>query len=319
MYIRFLILLFASAVAAAEIPPAPPGYADEKAIFGAVQKGEVKLISPPKAAPESVAVEKDVEYGKVGERALLLDIYRPVNQEKARPCVVIIHGGAWAGGDKAQREYLAYAIPFAEAGYVAASVGYRLSGEAKYPAAVQDAMCAVRFLRANAEHLKIDPDKIAVMGWSAGAHLAMMIGYASNNGAIAKTGGWEDASSAVTFVVNLYGPTDLSTDFGVNHPAVKSFMPETFDANPELYKQASPLHHLDAADPPTLTLHGTIDSVVEIEQGDLLDARMKELGIRHQYDRVEGWSHVFDMEQRLHDRTKALMFSWLGEYLPIEP
>jgi dipeptidyl aminopeptidase/acylaminoacyl peptidase len=94
-------------------------------------------------------------------------------------------------------------------------------------------------------------------------------------------------------------------------------MPETYEANPELYRQASPIHHLDASDPPTLTLHGTIDSVVEIEQGDALDAKLEELGIVHQYDRVEGWTHVFDMESRLHERTKALMYEWLDRYMAI--
>lgn len=301
----------------AEIPPAPPGYKNDAGIMAAVQKGEVTLIKPPKTIPDDVDASLDMPYGKVGDRVLNLDLYRPKGQEAPRPCVVIIHGGAWAGGDKRQNEYKAYIYPFAEKGYVVASVGYRLSGEAQYPAAVQDTMCSIRYLRSHAEELRIDPDQICVMGWSAGGHLALMIGAASNDDEIERTGGWESTSSSVNFVVNMYGVTDLTADFGETDGALVKFMPKLRSEAPDLYKEASPLYHLDSSDPPVLTMHGSVDSVVPIHQADALNEKLEELGIPHEYDRVEGWSHVFDMESRLHERAKALMFQWLERYMPV--
>ena len=124
------------------------------------------------------------------------------------PAVLFLHGGAWKGGYRQIYHY--YCTKFAEHGFVAATASYRFTGEAPFPAAVEDVKCAVRWLRANAEKRGIDPNKIGVAGGSAGGHLAMMIGYSSDVPELEGKGGHAETSSRVQAVVDLYGPTDLT-------------------------------------------------------------------------------------------------------------
>jgi len=299
-------------------PPVPAGYESEEATILAIAKKEVALIAPPSAPPAGVAETKDIQYGEVGGRALLLDIIAPADLDEPRPCIAIIHGGSWSGGDKGEQAYRAYAYPFAEMGYVVASIGYRLSGEAKYPAAVQDVLCAIRYLRANAADHNIDPDNVAAMGWSAGGHLALMAAYAHDNEDLNQSGGWEGVDGSLNFVVNMYGPTDLTVEVARDHPAVVKFMGHHYEDDPERYDQGSPLFYVDKGSPPTLTMNGTIDSLVGVFHSEKLAAALQEAGVPYTFDRVEGWPHVFDMAAPLHKRTRYFMDQFLEQYMPIE-
>jgi dipeptidyl aminopeptidase/acylaminoacyl peptidase len=145
----------------------------------------------------------------------------------------------------------------------------------------------------------------------------MMIGYAGDHPELNSGGGWEGTACEVQCVVNLYGPTDLTFDFARDHALVQAFMPATYAEDPEIYAEASPITHVDASDPPTLTIHGTLDTLVGIQHGDALAEKLEQLGVPYLYDRVEGWPHVLDMEKRLHERTKYLMFRFLDTYLPV--
>jgi acetyl esterase/lipase len=162
-----------------------------------------------------------------------------------------VHGGAWKGG---KREiYHHYCVKLAEQGYVAATISYRLSNVAPFPAAMQDVKCAVRWVRANAERFHVDPNRIALAGGSAGGHLAMMAGYATDNPELEGTGGHPEVSSRVQAVVNFYGPTDLTSDFARGSDVVVKFMGgATYDSNPELYRLASPSTRVSPNYPPTL-------------------------------------------------------------------
>ncbi len=193
-------------------PPAPPaGYATAGEVMQALQRGQVRIVNLLAPTPEGISVEANIEYGRAGDRPLVLDLYRPKGLRQPVPGLVFVHGGGWKGGSKS--DYRIYGEMFAQRGYVVASVEYRLSDEAKYPAAVHDVKAAVRWMRANAETLQVIPDRIGIAGGSAGGHLAMMIGYSSDVPELDGDCGHAGVSSAVQAVVDIYGPADLTTDF----------------------------------------------------------------------------------------------------------
>ena len=160
-----------------------------------------------------------------------------------------------------------------------ATVGYRLSGEAKYPAAVQDTKCAVRWLRANAAANNMDPNRIAVMGGSAGGYLAMMIGYSSDVPELEGDGGNPGVSSRVNVVVDAYGPTDLTAPIAQTAPQVTSFLGKSYADDPDLFRKASPITYLTPDDPPTLIFQGTVDDTVPV--GAKRPPRAEVQGNRH--------------------------------------
>lgn len=299
-----------------ESPPEAPGYASEALIMAAIATGKIKTIQAPKEMPPGVQLVKDVEFGKVGDRALKLDLYTPVKLKKPVPGLIFIHGGAWKGGNKDM--YRPYAARYAQRGYVVASISYRLSGEAPFPAAVEDAKCAVRWMRANANAYKIDPNHICVLGGSAGGHLAMMVGYSAEQKELEGSGGWPDVSSKVQAVVNIYGPCDLTVPGIRDADSVRQFLGEKkYDEAPKLYKKASPLLQLTKDDPPTLILHGTLDSLVPISQSDELAEHLKQAGVTYTYDRLEGWPHVMDLAEVVFNRCVFFIDKFLAENMPV--
>ena len=296
------------------MPPAPPGYKTEEEVRSAFLLGKLTPIDVTIAVPDTVSVEKDVEYGKAGGVSLQLDLYAPKERTKPLPAVVFIHGGAWRSGSRQMYHY--YCVKFAEHGYVAATISYRLYRVAPFPAAVEDAKCAVRWMRANAEKLGVDPNRIGVAGGSAGGHLSMMVAYAPDTPELEGSGGHADTSSRVQAVVNIYGPTDLTTDFAKANSVVSDFLGgKSFDDAPDLYGLASPITHVTKDDPPTLILHGSIDSTVPIEQAELLVARLKDAGVEFDYDRVEGWPHAMDIEANVNRHCLAKMFEFFDKHL----
>lgn len=311
-----VLLVFSMHGMAADLPPVPKGYPNELALKAAYTVGWLKLIDAKNVAvPDSVEERLDVEYGKAGARALHLDLYLPKNRSGATPAILFLHGGAWKGGKRGDMKY--YCVKFAEKGYVTATASYRLTEEAPFPAALHDVKCAVRWLRAQAEPLRIDPVRIAVSGNSAGGHLSMLIGYVDDP-ALEGDGGNNDVSSQVSCLVNFYGPTDLTTDFAISQDVVVNFMGgKPYTEAPAVYQSASPLFHLTQDDPPTLTFHGTIDSIVPVEQADRLDEKMKELGIPHLYEKYKGWPHTMDLAEPVNQRCVAVMEQFFQQYLSI--
>jgi acetyl esterase/lipase len=306
-------LLLATKVRA-EVPPAPPGYATEDEVKQAYSSGKLRIIDLAIEVPDSVEVERNIEYGKGGDIPLKLDLYSPKERDEPVPAVIFIHGGAWKGGYRQMYHY--YCTRFAEHGYVAATITYRLTSDAPFPAAVEDAKCAVRWLRTNAEKFGVDPDRIGVAGGSAGGHLSLMVAYAPDNPELEGKGGHGDVSSGVQAVVSLYGPTDLTTDFARTKGEVIRFLGDkTFDQAPEVYRLASPITHVSKDDPPTLILHGTIDSTVKIDQSELLVDALKKSGVEYEFDRVEGWPHAMDLEPDVNRHCLMKMFEFLDKHL----
>jgi len=308
---------FTFTVEATEVPPIPEGYTDELAVKTAILLGRIKLIDAGNVStPDNIEEILNIEYGVGGERRLHLDLYLPKGRKKATPAVIFIHGGAWKGGKRSDMKF--YCVKFAEKGYITATVTYRLTGEAPFPAAVHDVKCAVRWLRANATKFLLNPERIVVSGNSAGGHLSMMIGY-SDDQSLEGNGGNNGISSRVCAVVNFYGPTDLTTDFAKKQGVVEDFMGgKTFDESPNVYKLASPLFHLTKDDPPTLIFHGTIDSTVPIVQADKLADKLKKLRIDHVYERYDGWPHAMDLAETVNRRCVYQMEQFFKKYVPID-
>lgn len=306
--------ILSATVARAEVPPAPPGYASEEEVKQAFAANKLAFIDLTIDVPESVSVERGIEYGQGGDESLKLDLYSPTERTKPVPAVIFIHGGAWKSGYRQMYHY--YCTKFAEHGYIVATVSYRLTGVAPFPAAVEDVKCAVRWLRANADKLGVDPNKIGVAGGSAGGHLSMMVGYAPDVPELEGAGGHGDTSSRVQAVVNLYGPTDLTTEFARSKGDVVNFVGgKSFDEAPEQYRLASPITHVTSDDPPTLILHGSIDSTVPIEQAELLAAALEKNGVTCDYDRIEGWPHTMDIEVGVNNHCVAKMLEFFDEHL----
>ncbi len=292
------------------VPTPPEGYQSETTLKLAYALGQLDLLDKegPTLPPE-VEERKDIEYGRVGERALQADLYLPKPLDKRVPGLIFIHGGGWKGGKRA--DYRVYTIDFAKRGYVVATITYRLAQEAKFPAALEDVKCAVRWMRSHADELHVDPQRIAVLGGSAGGHLALMVGYTSDKSEWEGQGGHAGVSSAVQAVVDLYGPTDLDTPLGQASDLVSNFLGKSYAEAPELYRAASPVTHLDAKDPPTFILHGTIDSIVPVEQSDLLAEKLRSLSVPYWYDRLTGWPHTMDLAKPVNERCQLLISRFL--------
>lgn len=244
--------------------------------------------------PASVKRIANLEYSRPATGALLLDLYLPKTPPTpARPLPVVlwIHGGGWKSGSK---ENCPLTWLVAE-GYAVVSLGYRLSWAARWPAQIEDARAAIRWLRTNAARYGLDPTRIAVSGGSSGGNLASIVGTAP-----AAIG--ESISSRVGAVIDFYGTSDILT-LPVNLPD-----PGKTDANlaasngakllggivrdrPDLARSASPLHNITPDDPPFLILHGDKDDQVPLGQSERLHARLREVGIPSEFHVLPGAGH----------------------------
>lgn len=294
------------------VVPAPPGYPTTNALMLSFLLKRIPIadLAAPHPAPEGVTVQRDLVYGTLGERQLKLDVYYPtVKPATPTPVLLFIHGGGWSGGDK--RDYEIYCNDFAKLGYVVSSMGYRFAKEAKFPGCVQDTNAAIRWLRTNAAQYGGDPARIAAIGGSAGGHLAMMAGYASDVPEFQGEAGNPGVSSRIQAVVDLYGPTDLTTPEAQVHPTITGFIGKPYTEAPEAYKQLSPITHLDKDDPPTLIIQGTLDTLVTPDQSDMLAEKLKALGVDYWYDRVAGWPHTMDIALPVYAHTSDVIAKFL--------
>ncbi len=213
-------------------------------------------IAEPKAN-ENVSVLKDQEYKRVGERALTAEVYYPKNKRKGNyPAVILIHGGGWISGDKSQTVPMAIAL--ANAGYVAVCVEYRLSPEAKYPAAVYDIKAAVRWMRANAGKLNINKNQIAALGMSAGGQLASLVGFTNDNREFEDRIGNPKQSSKIQAVVNIDGTLAFRHPESHEGKAASLWLDGYYEENPKNWEAAAPLNHVTKSSPPILFINSSI-------------------------------------------------------------
>ena len=245
--------------------------------------------APPRL-PEGVKVLRDLQYVEGGHERNRLDLYLPEKAEGRLPLVVWIHGGAWWAGSKEGCP----AVPLAAKGYAVASVNYRLSQHAVFPAQIEDCKAAIRWLRANAAKYHLDPDHIGVWGASAGGHLVAMLGTTGGAKDLEGSGGNLDQSSRVQCVVDWFGPSDLLT-MGGGHDNPGS--PESrliggpVQENKEKARKASPLSYVSKDSAPFLIMHGDKDNVVPPTQSKVLAEALKKAGVEVKLVVVEGNGH----------------------------
>lgn len=258
--------------------------------------------------PSGVQKTSDLVYAEVGKLKLKLDLYRPekITAEKGLPVVVWIHGGGWSMGNK-QRCPLVHLTGH---GYAVASVQYRLSGEATWPAQIADCRAAIRWLRAYAKRYQLDPRRIGVAGASAGGHLVAMLGTGGDvPGLDPKNAPHADQSSAVQAVVDFFGPTDLVNypghDPEAKHTVIAKLLGGSVHEKIELARQASPVNHVGAGDAPFLIIQGDRDRLVPLSQSRKLHEALVKAKVSSQLHVVEGGGHgmgLMRQEPDLKDR-----------------
>lgn len=243
--------------------------------------------------PEGVRVERDVEYARVGDKSLTLDLYLPEGDNGPRPVVVWVHGGAWRAGSKDNPPTALLATH----GYAVASVGYRLSDEATFPAQIEDCKAAVRWLRAHADRYHLDPDHVGAWGGSAGGHLVALLGTAGDVAKWDESGGNPRVSSRVQAVCDFYGPTDLVLISGpaADSPTspVAQLLGAPVSSRREEARKASPVSYVSKDDPPFLIVHGEEDRTVPIGQSELLQEALTGAGVESSLVRVAHGGHGF--------------------------
>jgi acetyl esterase/lipase len=262
-------------------------------------------------------VEHDVSYGEAGGKPLRLDIYRPVGSSKARPGVLLLHGGGWVEGDKSSQRDLA--VMLTRAGFVAIAVGYRLAKDdaSRHPAQVDDVRRAVRWVRAHAGEIGVDPDRLGAFGHSAGGHLAAILGTTEARG----TGdpALKDVSSRVRCVVDCCGPTDFTDESSPPvGPSIAWMVPNLFGKTrleaPDAYRDASPVSHVDSRSAPTLIIHGNADDIVPLDQSRKLRDALVKAGVEVKLVELEGEGHLF-MQPEARDRMILETLAFLRRHL----
>jgi acetyl esterase/lipase len=265
-------------------------------------------------APAPDNLQKDVVYGKAGDVELKLDLAVPKDGDGPFPLLVFIHGGGWQMGNKAS--HTGAVVNWSKKGYVAATIGYRFAPKYPFPAQVEDVKCAIRYLRSKAKELKIDVNKVAAIGYSAGGHLSLMLGLMDPSDGLEGSGGNDGISSKVQAVVNYFGPTDFTKESPIDNPVgkklVTDFMGTTDLASP-LFKQASPITYINKGDPPVITFQGAADPLVPAQQAKTLHAILKEKGVTEHLELIENGGHGFAGADNA--RTVKMMEEFLKKHL----
>ncbi|QDV42067.1 Carboxylesterase NlhH [Stieleria neptunia] len=241
------------------------------------------------------AIQRDLSYAKINGVDLKLDFY-PSQADGVSPLIVWVHGGAWRAGDKRN-------VPIKRLtgqGFSIATLNYRLSGTARFPAQTEDIKAGIRFLRAHAARFEIDPDRIVIAGASAGGHLAALVGVSDGVQTVENLAmGNAEISSHVSAIVSLYGASNLltilsqSTPHGLSdrEPALKLLLGDLPTGAPEAARLASPVQHVDPSDPPLLLIHGDQDPQMPINQSHELEGAYQRAGLDVTFHVLHGAAH----------------------------
>ena len=290
-------------------------YAAALAFLGCAGPG-ARAQDPPEAKG---AEFRNLVYGKHERQKLDLLLPTGAGAKKPYPLVVWIHGGGWEAGSKSGGGPSAMLL---EAGYAVASVNYRFSSQAVFPAQLHDCQSAIRYLRAHAKEYGLDGDHVGVWGASAGGHLAALLG---TSGDAKDADGEPDSkeSAKVQAVIDWFGPTTvakLSPPGAPSNPVTRLLGGAPAD-KPELAKLADPITHASKGDAPTLIVHGTADPLVPLSQSESLEKALKKVGVPVELVVFEGAGHgdgafLKEVSTEAH-REKVLAF--LARHLKPKP
>ena len=281
------------------------------------RRGANRIQTGRRPAYANIEIRKDLAYAGTDNPRQKLDLFLPKERssDKPLPLIAFIHGGGWKNGDK--RGGLRRVAAFVESGdFVGASIGYRLSGEAIWPAQIHDCKAAIRWLRAHAEEFGFAPDRIVVMGSSAGGHLVAMLGTSGGVEKLeGKLGEHKNVSSRVNCVVDEYGPTNFLTmnDFPgkMDHLAADSpeskLLGQQITKVPELVREASPTTYVTKDDPPILIIHGTKDPLVPYQQSVVFADELRKSGVQVTLLKIENGEHGGFNSEEVSTRTKMFI------------
>ena len=246
--------------------------------------------APAPEPPADVTFEPDITYATVDSEELKLNLARPKNATGKLPCILVIHGGAWRAGHRNAHNDLTWR--FAQRGYVSATLSYRFCPKHVFPAQVQDVKAATRFLRANAEKFNIDSERFGAVGFSAGAHLSMMLGVMDKADGLDDVGDHRDQPSKVQAVVSFFGPADFTLEFPPDsRNLVRDFLGGTQPEKPDAHRKASPITYVDKSDAPLLIFQGTKDPLVPHNQSMAMAEAMTRFGAPGRVELLLGAGH----------------------------
>lgn len=271
---------------------------------------ESKPKEPP-VFPSDIRIERNVAFLPDGrkERA---DLYFPpaMPKDKKLPAVLIIHGGGWVSGHRDDKRGINVGSTLARNGYVAMCIDYMLSDkkQAVWPTNLWDCKTAVRWLRKNADRLGINPDRIGVLGGSAGGHLAAMVALTRPEDGLDPARPDGEFSCDVKCCVDMYGIADIGTYHDV------TMLGKTFAEAPETYHLASPVTYVRSNSPPFLILHGDADTTVNVQQSENFAERLQRAGVPHELVIIPGAVHTFDLQPPQRD-LRPTVLNFFDEYL----
>lgn len=285
-----------------------------------ILKASAQTFSPIKDIfPAGTVVYGNIPYADDTLKKHLLDIYLPPTGKSGYPVVVWIHGGAWMSNDKyADMGYMKNTLKsFIENGYAVASIDYRWSTMAVFPSQIQDCNHAVEFLFQNAEKYKLDKDRIALIGFSAGGHLANLLGLSNNNTVKAFYPNGKKPHFKIKLVLDFYGPSDLTTLKGNDSKDPRNpitlLLGGMVADNLDKARKASPATYIDKKDPPFLIVQGEKDVSVNPDQAISLSAKLKAAGVKNDLIIVPNAPHYGVMFDAENIRQKIL--EYLNQYL----
>jgi len=269
--------------------------------------------------PKGTTLYDDLSYANDTLKKHLLDIYLPTQGKESYPLVIWIHGGAWMSNDKyADMSYMKQTLKsFIDSGYAVASIDYRWSTMAIFPAQIQDCNQAIEYLYQHAEKYRLDRKKFALIGFSAGGHLANLVGLSNNNFVKDFYADGKKPHFKIRLVLDFYGPANFFTLKGNDSKDPKNpinlLLGGTVTDKPDLAKEASPITYIDKNDPPFLIVQGEKDESVNPDQATALNTRLASAGVKSELIIVPGAPHygvMFDAE----NIRKRVFFS-LKKYL----
>lgn len=229
---------------------------------------------------------KTVTYVKYKDTSITMDFY-PAELPGKKPCIIVVHGGSWAGGDSKQLPELNSYL--AAKGYNVAAINYRMAPKWQTPAPVEDIHAAMKYCRAHAGELRIDTNEFVLLGRSAGAQIALLAAYTLND-------------AGIKGVVDFYGPADMVWGYSVpsnpwimnSRKVMEQYIGGTYTQVPKKYAACSPLEFVNSQSPPTLIIHGENDVLVSPEHSRRLDLKLAQNGIKHYWLKLPWATHGFD-------------------------